>query len=242
MRAPQFLSDCSYSEIELGFVVDGSSSVQAYGEKNFQMMKNFTKSLILSFNVSSGVTRVGFIVYSTNSTVAFTLDQYSSSNEVAEAIDSISYRGGGTYTGKALYEAANNLYNHTTVRGNVTKILVVVTDGVSTDSVAQPAALLNYNGVLVYVVAIGHNVDHTQLTEIAQGQTEHVFPADFHSLGIVVNEVRGTICRGTGCTLLQYVYSLRTFYQYLTTVCWRLIGLCEKRSYNKYRVYSSRPG
>lgn len=195
---PQFFPlDCSYNEIELGFVVDGSSSVQAYGDNNFQMMKNFTKNLILLFDVSSGATRVGFIVYSTNSTVAFKLDQYSSYNEVEEAIDSVSYPGGGTYTGKALHEAANNLYDDTVVRRNVTKVLVVMTDGVSTDAVTHPAALLTDNGVLVYVVAIGQNIDHTQLTEMAHGKTEHVFTAEFYSLGIVINDVRGAICRGT---------------------------------------------
>ena len=192
-----FYPDCSYNEIELGFIVDGSSSVQAYGENNFQMMKNFTKSLILSFDVSSGATRVGFIVYSTNLTVAFKLDQYSSYDEVEEAIDNVSYPGGGTYTGKALDEAANNLYDDTVVRRNVTKVLVVMTDGVSTDAVTQPAALLDDSGVLVYVVAIGQNVDHSQLTEMANGKTEHVFAAEFHSLGIVINDIRGAICGGS---------------------------------------------
>jgi len=171
--------------------------VQAYGENNFQILKNFTKSLILSFDISSGSTRVGVIVYSTNSTVAFKLDQYSSYNEVEEAIDTISYPGGGTYTGKALNKAAIDLYSDAVVRENVPKVLVVITDGVSTDAVTQPAALLNDSGVLVYVVAIGQNVDHTQLTEIAHCETEHVFTAEFHSLGIVINDVRGAICRGT---------------------------------------------
>ena len=171
--------------------------MQAYGENNFQILKNFTKSLVLSFDASSGSTRVGVIVYSTNSTVAFKLDQYSSYNGVEEAIDTISYPGGGTYTGKVLNKAAIDLYSDAVVRENVPKVLVVITDGVSTDAVTQPAVLLNNNGVLVYVVAIGQNVDHTQLTEIAHGETEHVFTAEFHSLGIVTNDVRGAICRGT---------------------------------------------
>ena len=192
-----FFADCSYNKIELGFVIDGSSSVQAYGEKNFQILKNFTKSLVLSFDASSGSTRVGVIVYSANSTVAFKLDQYSSYNGVEEAIDTISYPGGGTYTGKALNKAAIDLYSDAVVRENVPKVLVVITDGVSTDAVTQPAVLLNNSGVLVYVVAIGQNVDHTQLTEIAHGETEHVFTVEFHSLGIVTNDVRGAICRGT---------------------------------------------
>jgi len=204
--------------------------VQAYGDNNFQMMKNFTKNLLLSFDVSSGATRVGFIIYSTNSTVAFRLDQYSSYDEVEEAIDSIAYPGGGTYTAKALDEVANNLYNDAVVRRNVTKALIVMTDGVSTDAVTQPAALLNDNGVLVYVVAIGQNVDHTQLTEMAHGKTEHVFTAEFHSLGVVINEVRGAICRGTDFILSQYAYSVTKFYQCFTTLSWRLYKLYQERS------------
>lgn len=190
--------------------------MQTFGENNFQMMKNFMKNLIFSFDVSSGATRVGVIVYSTNSTVAFKLDQHSSYNEVEEAIDSISYPGGGTYTGKALNKAASNLYNDAVVRGNVPKVLVVMTDGVSTDAVNQPAALLNDNGALVYVVAIGQNNDHTQLTEIAHGKTEHVFTAEFHSLGIAIHDVRGAICSGTDNMLLLYAYSLTIFYQCFT--------------------------
>ena len=203
-----FFPDCRFNEIELGFVVDGSSSVQAYGQNNFQMMKNFTKSLILSFDVSGGSTRVGVVVYSTNSTVAFKLNQYSNFNQVEQAIDGIPYPGGGTYTGKALNKAASDLYNDDVVRENVRKVLVVMTDGVSTDAVTQPAALLNDSGVLVFVVAIGQNVDHTQLTEMAHGKTEYVFTAEFHSLGIAINDVRGAICRGSEYMLSIFAFSL----------------------------------
>lgn len=189
--------DCSYNEIELGFVVDGSSSVQYYGKSNFQLMKDFTKNFTRSFDVPSGTTRVGVIVYSTNSTVAFTLDQFSSDKDVEQAIDSIAHPGGGTYTGNALKAAANNLFNDALVRDNVAKVLVVITDGVSTDDVTQPASLLDDNGVLVFVVAIGQDNDHTQLTQIAHGKPKHVFAAAFNSLGLVTNSIRGAICRGT---------------------------------------------
>lgn len=192
-----FFVDCSYNEIELGFVLDGSSSVQVKGKGNFQMMKNFMKKVVSSFDVSSGATRVGAIVYSTNTTVTITHDQYPNYNEIEEAIDSMSYPGGGTYTGKALNEAANSLYNNASVRDNVPKALVVITDGVSTDNVTQSARLLINHGVVVYVAAIGRDVDHTQLTEIAHGKPEHIFKAEFNSLGIVANDIRGAICRGT---------------------------------------------
>ena len=134
--------------------MDGSASVNFYGEDNFQLIKESMKSFVRSFNVSSSTTRVGVIVYSTNSTVVFTLNQYSSERDVEEAIENITYPSGGTYTGQALNDAANVLFSNETVRGNVSKVLVVITDGVSTDDVTGPAALVNETGVTLTLLGL----------------------------------------------------------------------------------------
>lgn len=178
-------------------MVDGSSSIEYYGENNFHMMKDFMKNLTRSFSVSSSGTRVGVVVYSTNSTVVFTLNQYASPEGVEEAIDNIVYPSGGTYSGKALYQTANKLFDDAVVRDNVPKVLVLLTDGVSTDDVIQPATLLSNKDVIVFVVGIGENINYSQLTQIAYGQSEHVFKSEFSSLGFVTNNIRGAICRGS---------------------------------------------
>lgn len=189
--------DCSYNKVELGFAVDGSASVKLYQEGNFQRIKVFMKNLIRSFNVSIGQTRVGAIVYSTNSTLVFRLDQYSTYNEVADAIDNMSYPGGGTYTGKALSEASSSLFKSAVVRADARKVLVLITDGVSTDEVTQPTALLHNNGVLVFVVGIGNDTDYSQLLQITHGQQDRVFSAEYNSLAVTANPIKGAICRGT---------------------------------------------
>lgn len=176
--------------------MDGSASVAFYGEDNFQLIKESMKSFVRSFNVSSSTTRVGVIVYSTNSTVAFTLNQYSSERDIIEAIDNITYPSGGTYTGQALNQAAKVLFSNGTVRGNVSKILVVITDGVSTDDVTGPAALVNETGVNTYVIGIGQNYDRSQLLQIAHNVPDHVFQAEFNSLQVAFSSVRETICLG----------------------------------------------
>ena len=176
--------------------MDGSASVNFYGEGNFQLIKESMKSFVGSFNVSNSTTRVGVIVYSTNSTVVFTLNQYSSERDIEGAIDNITYPNGGTYTGKALNDAAKVLFNNETVRGNVSKILVVITDGVSTDDVTGPSALINETGVNTYVVGIGQNYDRSQLLQIVHNVPEHVFQAEFNSLQVAFSRVRETICLG----------------------------------------------
>ena len=195
----------------MGFVVDGSASVQHYGHGAFQMMKDFMKNLTHSFNVTRGKTRVGAIVYSTNATLVFGLDQYSSYEEVAEAIDNIGYPGGGTNTGKALREAASSLFKNGLVRNNVYKVLVVITDGVSTDDITQPAALLQDNGVLVFVVGIGENIDHSQIVQITHGKQENTFKTEFSSLGLVINHIRGAVCKGTFDNINYFIYMQKIY-------------------------------
>ena len=176
--------------------MDGSASVQFYGEGNFQLIKDSIKSFVGSFNVSSGATRVGAIVYSTNSTVAISLDTSERDITIEAAIDKMVYPGGETFTGQALNSAARVLFSNDTVRANVSKILVVITDGVSTDDVTQPAALVNETGVTPYVIGIGQHYDRVQLLQIALGVTGHVFPAEFNTIQEAFSSVRETICLG----------------------------------------------
>ena len=222
------LSDCKFNEIELGFLVDGSASVQFYGEGNFHLMKDSIKGFVRSFNVSSGATRVGIIVYSTNSTVAFSLNQFSSEMDIEEAIDNITYPGRETFTGQALNAAARVLFSNDTIRGNVSKILVVITDGVSTDDVTQPAALINETGVIPYVIGIGQNYDRSQLLQIALDVSNHVFQAEFNTIQEAFTGVRETICLGNKKCVLQvasynccnnFVYC--QIFLFVTGVCFR---------------------
>lgn len=189
-------TDCRSNNIELGFLIDGSASVQFYGENNFQTIKDFAKNLTGLFSVSNSHTRVGVFVYSTNSTLVFPLNQYSSHNTIQQAIDTIAYPGDGTFTGQALNDSVTKLFNSSIVRANVSKILVVVTDGVSTDDVTVPSALLNDSGVTSFVVGIGKDYDRSQLTQIALGVDKHVFTTEFSLLGEIAGNVREAICRG----------------------------------------------
>lgn len=203
----------------MGFVIDGSASVEYFKKGNFQLIKDFIKKLT-RFTTPIGETRVGAIVYSTNATLAFRFDKNASYGEVAEAIDNITYPGGGTYTGKALNEAATRLFQNGLARGQGRKLLVLITDGVSTDDVYQPALSLRNDGVLVFVVGIGEDLDYSQLNQIAGGNQEHVFTADFNVLEEIVNPVRGQMCKGTK-TLIKTPAIDPRFPIRIIQTCWR---------------------
>ena len=76
---------------------------------------------------------------------------------------------------------------------------MLVTDGVSTDDVIEPAGLLS--SVFVYVVGIGKNYELSQLQRIAGDKRERIFPTEFDKLQNVADYVRGQICLGNYRTL-----------------------------------------
>lgn len=174
--------------------MDGSASVQSDGENNLQHMKDLLINIVTTLDLSK--TRVGVIVYSTNSTLALPLDHWISfSNE----LDSIQFLGGGTFTGKALNDSVTSLFNSSVVRSNASKVLVVITDGVPIDDVVIPALLVNRSGITSLAVGIGRNYDRSQLTKIALGEEERVFSAaEFTSLNetLFLNDIGDAICRG----------------------------------------------
>ena len=188
--------------------MDGSASVQSDGENNLQHMKDLLINIVNPLDLTK--TRVGVIVYSTNSTLALPLDHYSSS--FSNQLDSIQFLGGGTFTGKALNDSVTILFNSSVVRSSASKVLVVITDGVSIDDVDIPALLVNRSGITSLAVGIGRNYDRSQLTTIALGEEKRIFSAaEFTSLSgtLFLDDTGDAICRGKMHTCFCITISMR---------------------------------
>ena len=63
------------AEMDLAFLVDGSSSVEKYAAGNFQRIIGFVRGLTMGFAISQSVTRVSLIVYGTRPKVIFGFPQ-----------------------------------------------------------------------------------------------------------------------------------------------------------------------
>ena len=79
-----------------------------------------------------------------------------------EAIDKAPYLKGGTLTGKALDYVKVELFDKTGRQG-VPKVLIVMTDGKSTDDVVNPANVLSEANITVFAIGIGRSYDMQQL-------------------------------------------------------------------------------
>ena len=113
-----------------------------------------------------------------------------------KAIEKTPYLRGGTLTGKALNFAKTELFDKTGRQG-VPKVLIVMTDGKSTDDVIQPANILSVANITVFAIGIGRNYDMQQLQQIAsKPDIKYALTSDFNRLNDLYTSIRDDACRG----------------------------------------------
>lgn len=172
-------SDCGKKgAADIVFLMDSSGSV---GEDNFELMKNFTKSIIDEFVIGPNAVQFGVVIFSTPVTGAFKLNQYTNADQLKKAIDGIEFANGETHTGKALEYLRTKAF--TTQEGyrsdpNIPKIAIVITDGHSThkDKTQEEATKLKEQDVEIYSIGVGDEVDNEELTEMASNK--NIFRVD----------------------------------------------------------------
>jgi len=113
------------------FVLDASGSIST---NDFGLMKSFLSRLVGRLDIDSGNTRVGLVTYSTNIGTSINLNAYSSVVSLRSAISSLAYLGRGTNTSAALaFVRTTMLSSAAGDRSNVPNVVVVLTDGHSSD-------------------------------------------------------------------------------------------------------------
>lgn len=179
---------------DLGFVIDGSRSVEVLGKGNFKKMLEFVKNVSLGFHIAPEDTRVGAISYGTEPRLVIPFNKYRSPNSLALAIENIAYPGSSTMRGKALELANQKLFDKGS-RINVPKVLVVLSEGTSRDNVEESAHALHKAGVTVISVGLGRVFNNAELDNIASIPTSYnVIRAKFNELQHKINELQDKIC------------------------------------------------
>ncbi|XP_068088064.1 vitrin isoform X2 [Hyperolius riggenbachi] len=175
---------------DIGFVIDGSSSV---GTGNFRTVLQFIANITSEFEISDTDTRIGAVQYTYEQRLEFGFDKYSTKQDVVNAIMRIGYWSGGTSTGAAITYASEQLFSKS--KPNKRKIMIVITDGRSYDDVRAPAAAAHRNGVIAYAVGIAWAAQDELESIATDPDKEHSFFVDeFDSLYKFVGKIIQNIC------------------------------------------------
>ena len=189
--------------IDLAFVIDASGSIEASGRGNFKRCLNFVKRLVASFKISPRYARVGAVVYSSKARGMFGFKRYYKKRQLMKAIDRIPYLRRGTRTGYALWYAQRYLFRGQ--RRRCKRVLIVMTDGRSSDRVRSRAKALHRSGINTFAIGIGKNYNMRQLIQIASSK-RNVYVARFRNLPNIVRVIKSKACKGT--LLIYFRYTL----------------------------------
>ncbi|XP_073534174.1 collagen alpha-4(VI) chain-like [Phyllobates terribilis] len=183
------------NQADIVFLVESSSQIS---EGGFENVKNFIYGLVSSLDVGINKVRIGLSQYSDETNRVFLLNEFSLKSEVLEKIQSLSYSGGNTYTGRALQDVNNTYFTESAgsrAADNIAQILVLVTYGQTSDEMKESARHLKTRGISVYVT--GPTIkDIVELKDVANKPSRKFFLSldNFDSTEDVTKSLLNNIC------------------------------------------------
>ncbi|XP_044221232.1 collagen alpha-3(VI) chain-like isoform X2 [Thunnus albacares] len=148
------------------FLIDGSTATRS----EFSAIREMIRRVVEKLDVGLDNVRVSVVQYSDDAKVEFLLNEYSSKDEVRQAVTKLRSKGGNRLnTGHALEWVSRNIYQRSAgsrIEDGVPQFLILVTGGKSTDDVSTPADQLKRNHIAP--LAIGsRNADTDELKQIS---------------------------------------------------------------------------
>uniref|UniRef100_A0A3B4AIZ0 Cochlin n=1 Tax=Periophthalmus magnuspinnatus TaxID=409849 RepID=A0A3B4AIZ0_9GOBI len=184
-------SKTCYNFINLGFLIDGSSSV---GDSNFRIVLDFLAELTQHFDIFDAGSRVGAVQFTYDQRLEFGLHDHMDKEQVLTALKDIYYMSGGTATGAAIEFAMHHLFSRRSTRGR--DFLVVITDGQSYDDVRAPALVAQRQGVTMLAVGVAWAPMEDLRDMASEPKDAHTFfSREFTGLYEFIPKIIKAICR-----------------------------------------------
>ncbi|NWI96044.1 CO7A1 protein, partial [Pitta sordida] len=189
-------SACRTAEVADVLFLVGHS--QGSAKESPRLLKEFMGSMARSFEtlgMGKGGIRLAVALYGDKPRMSIELTDYVTIKDTLVAIQDLSPKGSSLRTGSALAFAAHALSRQETLREEAAKVLVLITDGKSNDSVEAEAQILQDLGVTMFAVGI-KDADQKELSGITSDPTaEHLlYVEDFHLLPNVAPKLSRRLC------------------------------------------------
>lgn len=197
--------DCDHHNMNLGFMVDGSASVELSGEGNFNKSLDFVANLIASFDVSENATNPGMVVFSEDPHLVFHFSKHENSANAIAAVKMATYPSRGRKTGKALNFVRRNLFSESATENKKPNYLIILASGVSYDLVKTPAKLLREDNVTIFSIGVGKDYDVNELKLITGDNGTRVYETSFKDLGDLNKMLKKEICQ---CKLFLFAFCI----------------------------------
>lgn len=186
------LLGCEGQYVNVGFLIDGSASMDLSGSGHFNKTLEFVKGFIEYLDVSKERAHVGLAIFSSGVYQVFNFGDYHNSTEAIAAVNNAYFPKQGRHIGKALNYVRHKMFSSNTLRKDVSNYLVLVTTGSSYDLIRTPAKTLRDRNVTVFAVGVGDDYDEEELREISS--SDQVYGTSFDGLKDLKKELKKQIC------------------------------------------------
>ncbi len=160
--------DCEGKPSDVVFILDESNSIWG---PDFRLQLQFVNHVIRRFKISSDHMQVGVITFSDEVRNHFDIDIFSKSHYIRDAVNEIEQNGGiFTHTADALnYVRTRSFQEISGHRSGVTKIAIIITDGMSYNQTATAIAArkLRESGAHIFAIGVGQHYDVDELYNMA---------------------------------------------------------------------------
>ena len=215
-------TECPARGIDLTFVFDSSGSV---GRSNFNLERDFAIDVAQTFSIGPLDTQIAAITYSGFAEISFFLNSFNNQSSVTTALSKVEYLGDtpGTATAEALGLTRQEIFNTSSgARDPIfgyPRVAVVVTDGRSNRNREQTipsAQALHNDGVTVFAVGVGGNIDGNELNGIASSQNFVIRLSQFNLMEFVglQRRISAEACISKLCTSHTTFYTRYKYIQY----------------------------
>ncbi|XP_031733987.1 collagen alpha-1(XXI) chain-like [Anarrhichthys ocellatus] len=190
---------CSTAVNDLVYIVDGSWSV---GFSDFETAKQWLINITSQFDISSHYTQVAVIQYSDTPRLEIPLGIHQGGAKLIQAIQSITYLGGNTQTGRAIKFAVDHVFASSHRASQVkNRIAVVVTDGKSQDDVVDASMEARAQGITVFAVGVGSEITTSELVSIANRPSSAyvLYAEDYTTIERIQGSMEQKLCEESVC-------------------------------------------
>uniref|UniRef100_A0A0L8GUU7 VWFA domain-containing protein n=2 Tax=Octopus bimaculoides TaxID=37653 RepID=A0A0L8GUU7_OCTBM len=185
---------CGVEPIDIQFVVDISSSIR---EEGLYETKKFLTEFVNASVISPTQAQLGILLFNSKVTNKFYIEDSKTKEEIKDAIETIGPVHSGTRLGAALRFTSTSALSLHTVRKDVKRVVIVITDG-QISNVPEIARWSKHIHVVqkakIVVIAVGRK-DDTGLREMRRGGGKVLHASRYNIIQRVIDELYLVVCK-----------------------------------------------
>lgn len=188
--------------MDVAILVDASERISPI---DFEREKNFVKSLVRSFTISSSLSRVSIMSYGNETDLTVNFSDQQTRESLLRRVDTLPFLGGQSQIDQALEIAAARLFSPSgTARAAVPRTVVIVTTQCCPDRktgsnrLNETVAWLRRNGVKILVTAVCDDVDDEGLETLVEDEEDIITADSFEGLAAAAEKVSAAASQVAG--------------------------------------------